>query len=176
MKKLIFYFHGLGSSPNTDKVARLRSRFESVYAFPIDVDPDVSLPKLDDQIMSALQEHENNCDTEVVFVGTSLGGWYAGNLAEGWKVKCVLINPAYSLYARKTPRSCEMTPEIVEKYESIGFAYPEETKFFMSTTDEVIDFEPFKDTLSKEDVTWVENSNHRFNGPEFDAVMDYIDR
>ncbi len=51
----------------------------------------------------------------------------------------------------------------------------ETTKFFISSNDEVIDFSPIRDVLMMErDTLWFEGTSHRFNGPEFEAVVDYV--
>ena len=170
--KIVFYFHGFGSSPNTDKVEKLKQNFEKVYAFPIDVDPDISLPLLDEKITQVLIENVGADETNVVFVGTSLGAWYAAYLAVNCGTKAVLINPTYSVEAIKA--ELDISPEIEAKYRTIGFVYPSDTKFFISTTDEVIDFEPFKEELSNFNTSYVPNSNHGFNGECFNEVIDYV--
>ena len=94
-KALVFYFHGYKSSPTTDKVARLKEHFPDTYAFPIDIDPEVSIPYLIDQVEMALLNHVNDCKTKVFFVGTSLGAYYATMMARTYPASTlVLINPA----------------------------------------------------------------------------------
>jgi uncharacterized protein len=89
----IFYFHGLNSSPNTDKVSRLKEHFTDVYAFQIDPDPAVSLPYLHEEITKALKEYPG---VSPIFVGTSLGGWYATELGFEFGASVVAINPSYA--------------------------------------------------------------------------------
>lgn len=50
----------------------------------------------------------------------------------------------------------------------------ETTKFFISSNDEVIDFSPIRAVLVKRDTSWFEGTSHRFNGPDFEAVVDYV--
>lgn len=164
MKKTVVYFHGYGSNPNSDKTQMLRKHFENVYAFPIDVDPDKSLPYLEQELEKVLSSHEN-----VVFVGTSLGGWYAGYMAKKFNVTAVLINPCFSFKAVKIDLGIAET--IKQKYEKIGFQYPENSRFFISANDEVIDFEGFE----PKHVEWFFNTGHRFNGPEFQDVIEYVE-
>ena len=63
----IIYFHGYGSSPNTDKVKLLKEHFSEVYAFPIDVDPDKSLPYLEEEIENVFYG-TINVPSKLVFV------------------------------------------------------------------------------------------------------------
>jgi predicted esterase YcpF (UPF0227 family) len=163
----VIYFHGYGSSPTSDKVGLLSQHFKEVYAFPIDIDPEKSIPYLIAQIDNVLVNTINS-DEPLVMVGTSLGGWYAGLMAKFFYSPAVLINPAYSLERLKI--ELEIPEEIKRKYQEIGFQYPEDTKFFISEEDEVIDFTGF----SPYNTTRVPNSTHRFNGPEFSQVIDYI--
>ena len=50
----------------------------------------------------------------------------------------------------------------------------ERTKFFIASSDEVIDFSPIRDVLMVRNTSWFEGTGHRFNGPEFDAVLEYV--
>jgi predicted esterase YcpF (UPF0227 family) len=43
--------------------------------------------------------------------------------------------------------------------------------YFIAKDDEVIDFRPVMNVLSQLKTHWVDNANHRFNGPEFDKVI-----
>lgn len=74
----MFYFHGENSSPNNDKLRRLREVAPYTYAFKINVDPRLSLTFLRQVIRTKL----NRAAERVDFVGASLGGWYAEKLAE----------------------------------------------------------------------------------------------
>jgi len=166
-EKTVFYFHGYGPSPTTDKVSVLKEHFGKVFAFPIDVDPDVSIPFLEKEIDDALVSNINS-ENKIVFIGTSLGAWYAGRMACLYGVDCVLINPAYSLDALKV--DLPISDEIKAKYEQLGFAHPSSAKFFVATNDEVIDFSGF----NQKNTTYVENADHRFNGEPFEKVIQYV--
>lgn len=166
--KIIFYFHGLGSSPNTDKVARLSEHFPNVFAFPIDVDPARSLPYLREEIQKAINNHSGMLP---VFVGTSLGGWYAAELAQAFGAQSVLINPAYA--PQKTLLGLGVPPEICSRYHDVKFS--RRGKYFIGREDDVINFSPIKKQLSTLDTEWVDGAGHRFNGAEFDLVIRYLD-
>lgn len=169
-EKIIIYFHGYGSSPATDKVQTLKEHFSEVHAFPIDIDPDVSLPYLEQEIDNFIMSNINS-EKELVFVGTSLGAWYAGRLANKFRLdgsRCVLINPAYSMKAIKI--DLPIPQNIKDKYNRFGFICPVRTKFFIATNDEVIDFSD----LHPKNVTYDEKADHRFNGKPFEEVIQYI--
>ena len=168
----IVYFHGFGSSPNSDKVNILKQHFKDVYAFPIDVDPEKSLPYLEEEIDNLLTDTIHQ-EGGLVFVGTSLGAWYAGRMGLLYDVPAVLINPAYSFKHLK--QELPIPENIKNCYEEKGFVYPKKkTKFFISSNDELINFDPFLKDLSKLQVTIYSNTDHRFNGIEFHDVIDYI--
>jgi hypothetical protein len=171
-QKLIFYFHGMHSSPNTPKVARLKEVFPDTYAFPIEVDPDQSLPYLQDQIdlilLDAKYMHLPNL--EIIFIGTSLGAWYAAELADKYKAKAILINPSYDPY------------HSLEKYgiqENIRIKYPpikwlNDAIYYIAKNDEVIDFLPVKSILEQLTTHWIDNADHSFSGKEFDMIIQDI--
>ncbi len=165
----IIYFHGYNSSPNTDKVTELRKHFSEVYAFLIDVDPDKSLPYLEAEIDHILASSINS-DKPLVFVGTSLGAWYAGHLAKMFYSPAVLINPCWSFDAVKVDLG--IADEIKAKYETLGFEYPENTTFFIAQNDEVIDFSHFHPLNTR--TIYNKNADHRFNGEPFERVIELL--
>ncbi len=164
--KTVFYFHGYNSSPNSDKVRRLREVSPDTYAYEIDVDPRISLPFLREAIRTQLNKEAE----KVVFVGTSLGGWYAEKLAEEFGAKCVVINPCYS--PSGILRRHGLPETILDSYADMKLSGT--TKFFISSNDEVIDFSPIRNVLMERNTSWFEGTSHRFNGPEFEAVVDYV--
>ena len=167
----IIYFHGYGSSPNTDKVTELRKHFSEVYAFPIDIDPDKSLPYLEAEIEHIFTS-TIHVPSKLIFVGTSLGAWYAGRMAKMFYSPAVLINPCFSFDAIKVDLG--IPAEIKAKYEALGFKYPEKTTFFIAPNDEVIDFKsPYPLEVWK-NVHLDESADHRFNGEPFEHVIEFL--
>lgn len=170
-KALVFYFHGYASSPATDKVARLKEHFPDTFAFPINIDPDVSVPYLEDQIEHTLYGHVQDHNTVVVFVGTSLGAYYAAEMASIFpSSKLILINPPVEVGDALV--SLGVDPEIAGKY---SFTDTDQAdRVFLATHDELFHYEEDIDKWSKkENVVFLEG-RHRFNGPEFDEVIAYI--
>jgi len=170
--KIVFYFHGYGSSPLTDKVLTLKENFENVYAFPIDLNPDVSLPYLIEAIYDTILSKHLNDNREIVFIGTSLGAWYAGRMACAFSyAKCVLINPAYSFDDVKV--DLPISEEVKTRYKNLGFIFPtHNTTFFIAENDEVIDFSNLKTGKSRRINN--PNADHRFNGEPFEEVIQFV--
>ncbi len=94
--KTVVYFHGYGSSPNSKKVNDLRSLGNVVIAINygdyIDQTLEDTLRHIDKQLPQDSEEPE-------IFVGTSLGGYFAFQMAEyraskGIYHPTLLINPS----------------------------------------------------------------------------------
>lgn len=166
MKKLIVYFHGFGSTPTTEKVEKLRAVHNAeVYAFPIDPDPRISIPFLRDQI-DELIISRFGCNIDLIFVGASLGGWYAAKMAQLYRCDCVLINPCYD------PKNIitSLDQDVLDSYSFITLNPT--AKYFIARNDEVINFDPFIHYM--DDVTYSDTADHRYNGNEFVEVISYI--
>lgn len=167
MKKIVVYFHGFGSSAQTDKVQMLRDAGFETYAWDINVDPMVSLPDLTSKIDSMLLD-DLHTPIELFFVGTSLGAWYASNLAHLYGVNAVLINPAYN--PSEALKQFNVSQEILDNY-LIDVHFSPHQKVFIGSEDTVIDFNGVD--FGGADVTVVDGADHRFN-KEFGLVIDYI--
>lgn len=171
MKKIIIYFHGLNSSHNSDKVERLKSAFpdDYVHAFPINIDPDIAIPELENNINNVLIDHLNE-EIILFFVGTSLGAWWANKFGNEYQCTAILINPSPN--PRYSLPSYGISKDICEKYSDIAY-YPEKDYYFFAKYDEVIEHSI--------DWSWPHinlynsaNVGHRFCGPEFNDVISLI--
>ena len=173
MKKLIIYFHGFNSSPKTDKFDRLKSAFpdDFVYAFPINIDPDIAQIELENDIDSCLIDHLNE-NINVVFVGTSLGAWWANKMGDLYDCPTILINPCHD--PKNSLGKYDINESILNKFETMEY-YPEKDYYFIAKYDEVIEHSTFLHS-SWPDVFIYDSPEvkHRFNGPEFDDVIDLI--
>lgn len=160
MNTIIVYFHGYGSSPATDKVNTLR-QFGEVYAWPINIDPEVSVPFLAENIEALLLDNIFK-DVKFVFVGTSLGAYYAQVLGSMFDIDTVLINPSY------TPSTSLIRYGVAEeircKYDDLHLT--KRDSVVVAKDDEIIDHTGH-DFSGARSVTWFETGGHRFNGPEF---------
>ena len=165
MKKLVVYCHGYASSAKTDKVARLKAKHEHVYAWDINVDPEISLPALEKAINDLLVTDMHD-DAELVFVGTSLGGWYASVLAERYDARAIVVNPCYN--PQVSLAKYGVSPEILNRYEDMPIA--RRAEFVIAADDEVLNFDAIKPAMAHA-LTVSPSGGHRFNGPEFEALV-----
>lgn len=171
MNRLIVYFHGFGSNSKTPKVAALTAAFpnDTVVAFDIDIDTNISLGsydltnKIDDALIAELHSIK-----EVIFVGTSLGAWYAGTLARIYDVRCILINPSFN--PAETLKKYNISADIREGYIPLDPAGLK-AEYFFALHDEVIDNSLMIPKLKN--VTIVKNADHRFND-NFDIIIDAL--
>jgi predicted esterase YcpF (UPF0227 family) len=87
---MIVYLHGFNSAfnPDSDKVRAL-SKIDEVY--PVSYNSFDSHTNILYDLLTKTRHLENP-----VFVGTSLGGFYAAALASSFGTPCVLINPLVS--------------------------------------------------------------------------------
>lgn len=168
--KTIVYFHGYGSSAKSDKVELLKAVKDSeVFAYDINIDPSISLKELSDQIDLMLLDHPHE-NTEIVFVGTSLGAWYAAELAYVYGVKAVLINPCFE--PQKSLAKYGVKQEILNKYRNIKLTT--DMIVFIALDDEVLDYTEFCKNTNIEEVHFVPFAGHRFNGEAFQEVIERI--
>ncbi len=85
------YLHGFCSSGNSDKVHLLREQTDwPVHAPDIPDKPADAIPFLRAYLERMQHEYP---DDELILVGSSLGGYYAGNLGSALGFRMVLINP-----------------------------------------------------------------------------------
>lgn len=167
MKKILVYCHGYGSSANSDKVDRLRSAGFEVYAWDINPDPDVGLPMTADHVYNMVMDNLNR-DVDLIFIGTSLGAWYAAKLAEDFGCEAVLVNPAHDPAFLLPEIGCD--PTIAYKYDRMSFELNHTV--FIASNDELISFDCVN--FGRAALVETATGGHRYNGPEFDAVIEYI--
>ena len=178
---MIVYLHGFNSAynPYSDKIAAL-SKLDNVY--PLSYDSFDTYNNILDGILVATKHLEN-----LVFVGTSLGGFYAANAASAFGVPCVLINPVVlgsfvqnnALFIKDVPMTNFVTGDIntvtqtmIDSYESLDIAqlnYEYKPLLLLDAGDELIDsFYTFlhltrkKDIISKSSECYPGGS-HRFD-------------
>lgn len=165
---LIFYFHGYGSSPNTDKVARLREAFpnDEVLAPSIPVDYRTADRELSAFIMNALLDHMT-CGT-IVFIGTSLGGYWAMSKAREFGVASVLINPSFDPAESLQKYGENTNHPRIHPLDTDRFA-----KYFFADVDEVIPNTALR-KLVDDQATIVAGEDHRFNRHGFQLVIDHV--
>jgi predicted esterase YcpF (UPF0227 family) len=170
MEKIIIYCHGYGSNANSSKLEQLKNAGFEAYCFDADINPIQALEDLTNQIDMLLCENVNR-DVELIFVGTSLGGWMASQLSDIYSAKSIIINP--SINSRLSLLKYGVSSEICNLYNS--FKYSKKTKYFFAENDEIIDNVKTREKLIDEgyDVTIVANSDHRFD-KQFNLIIEYL--
>jgi len=170
MNKVVIYCHGYASSANSDKLQMLKDAGLDAYSFDADIDPDVAYQYITDQVDMLLIDRLHE-DIELVFVGTSLGGWTATRLAETYGAGAVIINPCmspkFSLARYGVPQ------EILDKYEDASIS--KNNVYFFARHDDVIDH-----TMSVArchavgaPYTIVDGADHRFQ-KDFSLVIKFL--
>ena len=173
MTNLFVYCHGYGSSPNSDKVDRIRKQFpsDSVVAFDADIDPNIALNQVGDKVLDALLEDVNG-GGQLIIIGTSLGGWLASELADQFDALAIIINPSSD--PKETLAKYGVPEEIREKYESLSLRNLHRKRFYIDPDDEVINHDLLLSYLPEENVILEPGVGHRFNGPEFERMLKNI--
>jgi uncharacterized protein len=145
---VIVYLHGFNSSPASRKAQVLAGFMAArglAHCF--------QAPALPHDPRLAIEKAEKVMGTDVCFVGSSLGGFYATHLAEKHDAKAVLINPAVDahvgLAAYLGPQQNLHTGEQYELTERHLAAWarldvrrptPERYLLLLETGDEVLDY------------------------------------
>jgi uncharacterized protein len=89
---MIVYLHGFNSSPLSIKARLMEARMAELDALDLLACP--ALPHAPNEAIAAVEVLLPDDPSQVTFVGSSLGGFYATHLAEKHGARAVLINPA----------------------------------------------------------------------------------
>ena len=92
MSRTILYFHGFKSSSDSGKAQEFKNFIENHTS-----QTSIVIPDLDDDFKNANNQIKNlinEIESNILFMGSSLGGYYALYFAQLYKSKSVLINPA----------------------------------------------------------------------------------
>jgi uncharacterized protein len=184
------YLHGFNSAfdPNHEKVRHL----ETIgYVTGITYDTTAKYSKIFDD----LTEHVRQYDlTDVVFVGTSLGAFWAAKMSQYFGTPSVLINPCYdptSMLQKyvgeqtnyQTGVKTNFTVDSCESYVGTvlqGLQFNYKPLMIVDLGDEVIDSNKTIELLStkmSETVQW-NGGSHRFDHMEqsLDYIRSYVNR
>ena len=86
----LIYFHGFRSSPMTEKGQAFQCTFPGITLAAYDtLHPDIGYWQLDRIVREALPRR-------AILIGSSLGGFWACQLAKQYALPCVLLNPCLS--------------------------------------------------------------------------------
>lgn len=175
---MIVYLHGFNSAykPDSDKIVAL-SKLDKIYP--------LSYNSFDtyDNIMRSILEATSHLKN-LVFAGTSLGGFYAANCAAKLGVPCVLINPVTrgsfiqnnAIFIKDVPMTNYVTGEVnavtqtmIDSYDGLDIKeldYDCKPMLLLDLGDEIIDSEDtskhLKDIISCSSV-YYPGGSHRFD-------------
>lgn len=93
MSRTIFYFHGWKSSAESSKALIFRTLIKNKYPSVELITPNI-LDKFSEAIPQLDKLIEKSCAEKNIFVGSSLGGFFATRYANLYNAKAVVINPA----------------------------------------------------------------------------------
>lgn len=96
---MILYLHGFRSSPQSYKARLLaqamaeRNLAEQWLCPQLPASPAAAIA-MANQLIEQAQARGVDIGRDLVVIGSSLGGYYASHLAEHWKCRAVVLNPA----------------------------------------------------------------------------------
>ena len=152
MSKTILYFHGFASSSNSNKAKVLKKYISKNHK-----NTEIIIPDLDNNFKLAVNQINtliDNAKHPIVFIGSSLGGYYASYFSTKLKTKSVLINPAipplkdFEMYLGEnenysTGEKFIITPEdirYIRKMSYKKYANAENTYVLLESGDEVLNY------------------------------------
>jgi predicted esterase YcpF (UPF0227 family) len=169
---MIIYLHGLNSAfdPTSDKV-KLLSKIDEIH--PLSYDSFDTFDNISKYLMENIRENAE----ELVFVGTSLGGFYSAHMASRLGLGSVIINPCYDPYEMlkgfvgqelenyKTNERRVFTQEALDSYEGQSIAHRKFKRLpllLLDGGDESIDSDRTRTVLGRFDPIVFPGGNHRF--------------
>ncbi len=175
----LIFIHGFNSSPQAAKAQEIASYLQT---FQLDISflhPWV--PSLPCQAINALQSLVERCESEqIALIGSSLGGYYATYLAERFKLRAVLVNPAvrpdelmrdylgqnhnpYSDedYVLRESHMAELRDLRIER-----MSHPENILLMVQTGDETLNFAEASAKFSTSPCIIEHGGDHRYQGFE----------
>ena len=152
MSKTILYFHGFASSSNSNKAKILKEYISKNYK-----NAEIVIPDLNNNFKLAVNQIYELIDSArhpIVFIGSSLGGYYASYFSSKFKTKSVLINPAipplkdFEMYLGEnenysTGEKFIITPEdirYIRKMSYKKYSNAENTYVLLESGDEVLNY------------------------------------
>jgi predicted esterase YcpF (UPF0227 family) len=154
----IVYFHGYGSNALTDKVTGLKAAGYDVVAPNIPVMFDDAVTYLDTFIRDL-------GDVDLLFVGTSLGGYWASMMGDKFIVPVVLINPSCSPSdTLKRYDNPDLTQSQLDKFKDLNPSVGLPRIVVLAKDDDVLDINVAANLFAgKAQVNFYQKGGHRFN-------------
>ena len=168
----IIYLHGYKSNGNSFKSKSLREQFgtDNVESPNLPLDPSGVESTVTDIL------NKNN-DTRFIFIGTSLGGFWANYFAQKYNMPCVLVNPAFepsvSLSKYGEPENIlngyRVREEIIDKKYNGSLV-----NLFVAKDDPILSYEQMINAYpNAASVTATPTGGHRFDS-NWEMVLDKV--
>jgi predicted esterase YcpF (UPF0227 family) len=172
---MLLYIHGFGSSAKSGKAMLMRERLgEKIIAPSLSPIPELAIDTLD-QIAGMVQSLGEN----IVFAGSSLGGYYATYLADKYNAKAVLINPSVKPYNTLSSNigfnhsyydfsNYEFTQKHIEHLKTFDVEniHPENFMLLLQTGDDVLDYREAVKKFRGAQIDIEEGGSHGYEGFE----------
>ncbi|MDH5392139.1 MAG: esterase YqiA [Gammaproteobacteria bacterium] len=185
---MILYIHGFNSSASSHKARLLFTQMKRLGLENEIIIPCLS-PYPDDAISELKKLAEQQLANKLVFIGSSLGGYYATWLAEHYQRPAVLINPAVKPYEllrdyighnvnHYTGEEYYLATEHIAQLRSLDIdkiSKPERFMLMLQTGDEVLDYTQARDKFAGSQMILETGGDHGFAGFEkqFDALLGF---
>ena len=178
MAKVLLALHGFHSSPNSLKIKQMSAYLIKNHPEIIFISP--QLPCLPAQmwevIASVFLRYKND---QIAVMGSSLGGYLATKVADQYKTKALLINPAVSPWCLLDYEGRQKHPYILESY-LIDETYRDQLKaldtsytgssdqcwVLLQEGDEVLDYRQGLERYKQCKITCEQGGDHSFSGFE----------
>ena len=178
MSKSILYFHGFASSSDSNKAKVLKKYISRNYK-----NAEIIIPDLNNNFklaVSQIYELINSAKYPIVFMGSSLGGYYASYFSTKLKTKSVLINPAipplkdFEMYLGEnenysTGEKFNLSREDIEYLRSIShkkFMNHEKTLVLVESGDEILNYSKSISYFAGSQIDIVFGGNHSYSSFE----------
>ena len=189
MSKTILYFHGFASSSNSNKAKVLKNYISKNYK-----NAEIIIPDLDNNFKLAVSQiHKliKSAKHSIVFIGSSLGGYYASYFSSKLKTKSVLINPAipplkdFEMYLGEnenysTGEKFIITPEDIKYIRKMSYkkyANAENTYVLLESGDEVLNFKETAKYFSGSYLDIIYGGSHSYESlnEKLKNIVNFID-
>jgi predicted esterase YcpF (UPF0227 family) len=164
-KPNILFFHGYGSMGDTSNTAKLlKAEFGEYNVITPSYDYDcagTAYTKLDRLVYSLVKVQHNS---ELILVGTSLGGFWANHFCERYNLKAILVNPCLDPVnlLKKYPNADCASYSPYYKAHTLG----KHKTIILGKQDEVIPYTTFLDALKPFYSIFIDDDmGHRVTNP-----------
>lgn len=177
---MILYLHGFRSSPKSYKAELMAQAMQErgladQWVCPqLPASPQRAIALANYLIEQAVQDRGLQPERDLAIIGSSLGGYYATCLAERWKCRAIVLNPAvyaardlatqvgeHTLYHSNEP--FVFLPEYVDELAEMAVgkpARPERYYLLAAKGDEVLDWQEMADWFAGSQGHIIEGGDH----------------